>query len=143
MTQTVTVAVQLPSRPRLPRRPRARRPESGTRDIKHSRSAPHGPEGRDALSHLKGEPVAVNRPDEAGDIQRAQHEEQIGVVTPRFRLVLGTVFGLTVMLLLIDLILVLFLRNPGQEAQSLMDLCSRLVTIGFGAIIGLLGGKVT
>jgi hypothetical protein len=87
--------------------------------------------------------VAVNRPDEAGDIQRDQHEEQIGVVTPRFRLVFRTVFGLTVMLLLIDVILVLSLRNPGQEAQSLMDLCSRLVTIGFGAIIGLLGGKVT
>jgi hypothetical protein len=142
MTQTVTVTLEHPSRPRR-RRPRPRRPKRKTTDIGHGRSAPRSPEGRGAPSHLTSEPVAVNRPDEAGDIQRDRHEEQIGVVTPRFRLVFRTVFGLTVMLLLIDVILVLSLRNPGQEAQSLMDLCSRLVTIGFGAIIGLLGGKVT
>lgn len=61
----------------------------------------------------------------------------------RFRLVLGTVLFLTVTLLAVDVILVLTLSNPNAQAHSLMDLCSRLVTIGFGAIIGLPEGKAT
>jgi hypothetical protein len=75
--------------------------------------------------------------------RNSQQAEEISVVTPRFRLVLGTVLFLTVTLLAVDVILVLALSNPNAQARSLMDLCSRLVTIGFGAIIGLLGGKAT
>jgi len=86
--------------------------------------------------------MATDEREEAGQLRKDHTYEQIGVVTPRFRLVFRTVLGLTVSLLLADLVLVLLLRNPTPQAQNLMDLCSRLATIGFGAIIGLLGGKV-
>ena len=87
--------------------------------------------------------MTINKPEGSAEIQHDRDREQLGVVTSRFRLVLGTVLALTVTLLLIDMILVLTLSNPSVQAQNLMDLCSRLVTIGFGAIIGLLGGKAT
>jgi hypothetical protein len=92
---------------------------------------------------MEGGPVTINKPEGSAEVQRDRDREQLGIVTSRFRLVLGTVLALTVMLLLVDMILVLTLSNPSTQAQNLMDLCSRLVTIGFGAIIGLLGGKAT
>jgi hypothetical protein len=87
--------------------------------------------------------VTINKPESATKAGRHRRREQLGVVTPRFRLVFFSVLGLTVTLFLVDMILVLALHNPSTEAQNLMDLCSRLATIGFGAIIGLLGGKAT
>jgi hypothetical protein len=67
--------------------------------------------------------------------------QDITVITPRFKLIFISVFSLTVILLVANVILVLAIKNPSLEAQNLMDLCSRLTTVGFGAIIGLLGGK--
>jgi hypothetical protein len=77
------------------------------------------------------------------EVERKQEVQQVGLVAPHFRIVLVSVIALTVWLLIVDMILVLVLRNPSTEAQNLMDLCGRLATIGFGAIIGLLGAKVT
>lgn len=91
----------------------------------------------------KSKSVAPKKSDYRGEVQPDQKTEQIGVVTPRFRLVFFTVLGCTSGLLLVDLTLALALSHPSAAAQSLMDLCSRLVAIGFGAIIGLLGGKAT
>jgi hypothetical protein len=98
----------------------------------------------------QGTPAAA-QPDGGTDLQRkdsaeVSHEQevqQVGLVAPHFRIVLISVIALTVWLLIVDMILVLVLRNPSAEAQNLMDLCGRLATIGFGAIIGLLGAKVT
>jgi hypothetical protein len=87
--------------------------------------------------------VATKRPDGPVAHQYSGDGEQISVVTPRFRLVFISVLVLTISLLILDVVLVLIIDNPDPEAQNLMDLCSRLATIGFGAIIGLLGGKAT
>lgn len=87
------------------------------------------------------EPHGEIRRNSPNDVQRYGDVEEMGVVALRFRIVLISVLVLTVLFLLIDMTLVLVLRNPSTQAQNLMDLCSRLATIGFGAIIGLLGGK--
>jgi hypothetical protein len=87
--------------------------------------------------------VTINKPEGSTEFEQYRRGEQLGVVTPRFRLVFFAVLGLTATLFVVDMILVLALHNPSTEAQNLMDLCSRLATIGFGAIIGLLGGKAT
>jgi hypothetical protein len=93
-------------------------------------------------SAAKGEPVATKKSKGHTEIQDGREIEVLGVVTPRFRLVFISVLILTVCLLLVDMLLVLAVRNPSAQAQNFMDLCSRLATIGFGAIIGLLGGEV-
>jgi hypothetical protein len=64
-------------------------------------------------------------------------------VNPPFKLIFRSVLTLTVLLFVVNVILVLTVQHPSAQAQSLIDLCSRLCTIGFGAIFGLLGGKAT
>jgi hypothetical protein len=43
--------------------------------------------------------------------------------------------------LVLNLILVLALDHPSAEAKNLMETCSTIVKAGFGAIVGLIGGK--
>jgi hypothetical protein len=62
-------------------------------------------------------------------------------LTPVFKLVFLTVLGLTLLSLLIDLALVVTLNSPSSEAKSLIDACSTTWKTGFGAIVGLIGGK--
>ena len=94
-------------------------------------------------SVARGKPVATKKSKGRAEMQDGREIETLGVVTSRFRLVFISVLVLTVCLLLVDMLLVLTVHNPSAQAQNFMDLCSRLATIGFGAIIGLLGGKAT
>jgi hypothetical protein len=64
------------------------------------------------------------------------------VVSSRFALTLGAVAAITVLLFLLDVLLVLVLRSPCDDAAKLMNTLSSTATLGFGAIVGLLGGKV-
>lgn len=82
-------------------------------------------------------------PSERSRLTRRTDPEDITLVTPRFRLVFLSVLGLTTLLLMADVILAITVKNSTPQVSDLIDLCSRLATIGFGAIIGLLGGKAT
>ena len=62
-------------------------------------------------------------------------------LTPAFKLVFLTVLGLTVGALIANIILVVAIPNPNDDARTLIDTCSTIVKTGFGAIVGLLGGK--
>ena len=66
-------------------------------------------------------------------------------LSPAFKLVFLSVLGLSVFSLLIGCALVgLKMRtdNPMNEQEKvLLDLCTSTFKLGFGAIIGLLGGK--
>jgi hypothetical protein len=64
-------------------------------------------------------------------------------VTSHFRMVFLTVAGLTVTLLISLSVLSLVMPDPTEQQQKLLDLFTTLVTAGFGAIVGLIGGKLT
>lgn len=63
-------------------------------------------------------------------------------VTSHFSLVFKTVSGITVLALLVLLGFSFGVDDPTDGQQNALDLCSALVTAGFGALIGLIGGKV-
>jgi hypothetical protein len=57
-----------------------------------------------------------------------------------FKLLLATVLGLTVLALLLNVLLVLF-GGDSQQVKTTVETCSTTYKLGFGAIVGLLGGK--
>jgi hypothetical protein len=63
-------------------------------------------------------------------------------ITPRFKLVFATVLAITILCLLLNLVIVLAAPS-GASAASFADTCSTAFKLGFGAIVGLVGGKVT
>jgi hypothetical protein len=62
-------------------------------------------------------------------------------LTPLFKLVFLTVLGCWTAALVINVALVIWMRDPTEQAKTLIDTCSTIVKTGFGAIVGLIGGK--
>jgi len=66
-------------------------------------------------------------------------------LTPAFKLVFLSVLGLTILSLLLGCTLVgLTIRTAREmtpQENVMLDLCTSTFKLGFGAIIGLLGGK--
>lgn len=60
--------------------------------------------------------------------------------TPRFDLIFGTVVALTVLALLVNVVLAL-LGDGSAQVKTVADACSTTYKMGFGAIVGLLGGR--
>ncbi len=68
------------------------------------------------------------------------------LVSPGFKLILGTVAGLTVLSLVVSIGLGIFIsRQPKRtdltDLKNLVETCSTTFKMGFGAIVGLIGGK--
>jgi hypothetical protein len=61
-------------------------------------------------------------------------------LTPAFKKVFNTVLGLTILSLGVSLVLALW---PGQsdDVKRLIETCSTTFKMGFGAVVGLIGGK--
>ena len=62
-------------------------------------------------------------------------------VTPTFKLVFASVLGLTVVSLLTVILLAVFVQNPSDQVKAVIETCSTTFKMGFGAIVGLIGGK--
>jgi len=62
-------------------------------------------------------------------------------LTPRFKLIFRTVTALTVLSLTLSVILAAF-GGDSEQMQSAIEACSTTYKMGFGAIVGLIGGKV-
>jgi hypothetical protein len=88
---------------------------------------------------LRGKAVSDEPAVAAAPVVTVDHSPS--TLTPFFKLVFLTVLGLTLLSLLIDLCLVVTLKSPSSEAKSLIDACSTTWKTGFGAIVGLIGGK--
>lgn len=63
-------------------------------------------------------------------------------ITPRFKLVFVAVLAITLLCLMLNMIIVLVAPH-NSPAASFADTCSTAFKLGFGAIVGLVGGKVT
>jgi hypothetical protein len=64
-------------------------------------------------------------------------------ITSHFRMVFLCVVIVTLFALGVDALFTLMVRSPTEEQKHFLDLLGALVTAGFGAIIGLIGGKLT
>lgn len=84
------------------------------------------------MSRRRREPLPEKIPEGSVDLIR---------LTPTFKLVFLSVLSITMVSLALNVILVLVLDNPSNEAKNLMETCSTIVKAGFGAIVGLIGGK--
>ena len=63
-------------------------------------------------------------------------------LTPIFKLIFITVIALTILSLVVSIYLVT-MPNSSDEAKRLVETCSTTYKLGFGAIVGLIGGKAT
>ncbi|GIJ50031.1 hypothetical protein Val02_69170 [Virgisporangium aliadipatigenens] len=61
-------------------------------------------------------------------------------VSPRFKLIFSTVVGLTVVSLILNVVLALF-GGESAQVQAASEACSTAFKMGFGAIVGLIGGR--
>ena len=62
-------------------------------------------------------------------------------VTPAFKLIFLSVLSLTILSLVVTIALAVFVKSPSASVQGTIDTCSTTYKMGFGAIVGLIGGK--
>jgi len=58
-----------------------------------------------------------------------------------FKLIFLSVMSLTVLSLAVNVYLLFSFPTPSEEAKRLIETCSTTWKLGFGAILGLIGGK--
>ena len=61
---------------------------------------------------------------------------------PHFKLIFSTVVALTVLALVLNVLLPTFCSDSDQ-VKAAAETCSTTYKMGFGAIVGLIGGKAT
>ena len=61
-------------------------------------------------------------------------------LTPAFKWVFICVIGLTLLSLMVSIYLV-SMPNPSEDVKRLVETCSTTYKMGFGAVVGLIGGK--
>ena len=63
-------------------------------------------------------------------------------VSVHFRMIFLAVFSLTVALLITRVTVAIVVTNPSDALKDAMATCNLLAIAGFGAILGLIGGKI-
>jgi hypothetical protein len=61
-------------------------------------------------------------------------------LTPAFKLVISIVTSLTILSLGVSISLALY-RQKSDQINALIETCSTTYKLGFGALVGLIGGK--
>jgi hypothetical protein len=64
-------------------------------------------------------------------------------VSSHFKLIFLTVLALTVITLALRIGMALMVGSPNDSVKDAMTTCGLLANAGFGAILGLIGGKVS
>lgn len=62
-------------------------------------------------------------------------------LSPVFKLIFLSVLGITLLAFAVNVVLVLAIADPSDEATGLLETCSTITKLGFGAMVGLIGGK--
>lgn len=63
------------------------------------------------------------------------------ILSPAFKWVFVGVMLLTLISLGTSISLAVFVKNPSPEIKGLIETCSTTFKLGFGAVVGLIGGK--
>lgn len=63
------------------------------------------------------------------------------VLTPVFKMVFLSILGLTILSAGTGIALAIFVASPSAELRGWNETCSTAFKLGFGAIVGLIGGK--
>jgi len=63
------------------------------------------------------------------------------MVTPLFKFVFGTVVGFAFLCVAMSVFVVVHPPAPSPSATELANTCSTCFKMGFGAVVGLLGGQ--
>ncbi len=61
-------------------------------------------------------------------------------LTARFKLIFSTVVALTLLALIVNVLLAIF-GSESEQVKAAAETCSTTYKMGFGAIVGLMGGK--
>ena len=61
-------------------------------------------------------------------------------LTPRFKLIFSTVAALTALALILTVLLAAF-GGDSEQVKAAAEACSTTYKMGFGAIVGLIGGR--
>ena len=85
--------------------------------------------GRIRARSAQPEPDSILTPENKSDL------------TPRFKLIFSTVAALTVLALISNVLLAMF-GDGSEQVQAAAEACSTTYKMGFGAIVGLIGGRV-
>jgi hypothetical protein len=85
--------------------------------------------GRTSARSAQPEPDSIRTPENKSDL------------TPRFKLIFSTMAALTVLALILNVLLAM-LGDGSEQVQAAAEACSTTYKMGFGAIVGLIGGRV-
>jgi hypothetical protein len=79
---------------------------------------------------------------ETGESSAEANDRKSILVEPGFKLVLMAVVILTVIFLVVSIVLS-FVKSQTDQQKQLFEICTTLLKMGFGGILGLIGGKAT
>jgi hypothetical protein len=75
------------------------------------------------------------------DSDRPRADDETGSA-PHFKVIFSTVVALTVLALVLTVLLAIF-GDSSDQVKAAAETCSTTYKMGFGAIVGLIGGKAT
>jgi hypothetical protein len=84
--------------------------------------------GRNRARSVEPKQKRIRTPDNEADL------------TPRFKLIFSTVAALTVLALILTVLLAVF-GGDSEQVKAAAEACSTTYKMGFGAIVGLMGGR--
>lgn len=84
----------------------------------------------------------MSKKTQRGVTRRVSGGGAVNRISPVFKLVFLTVLALTV-LSLVAAVFLSFIDPPTEERSRLIETCSTTWKMGFGAVVGLIGGKTT
>ena len=84
--------------------------------------------GRNRARSVEAKQKRIRTPDNEADL------------TPRFKLIFSTVAALTVLALILTVLLAAF-GGESEQVEAAAEACSTTYKMGFGAIVGLIGGR--
>jgi hypothetical protein len=64
-------------------------------------------------------------------------------VSSHFKMVFLTVAGITISFFVANLAIVIFVKEPGERLDAFINTTTALYQAGFGAMVGLIGGKAS
>ncbi len=88
-------------------------------------------------------PMANEQPEKpAGtDEPVTQSQAPLVILRPTVKLVFLSVLALTILSLAVSISLAVMFPSPSDQIRGLIEMCSTTYKMGFGAVVGLIGGK--